>query len=282
MLEIVIETIVDNLKLFPFLFGAYLLLEYLEHKASSRVLERIAKSEKNGPLIGALCGVVPQCGFSAVAANFYAARVITRGALIAIFLSTSDEMLPIMLAQSMPLKVILLIIGYKFIFGLICGMMIDFYRKDKPLNADITTLCHEANCPCEKENSLFMAAFFHAFNITVFIFAVTLILNLLIEVVPFSADTVQFLQTPLIGEFFGALFGLIPNCSPSVILTQLYIEGGINLSTMLSGTLTGSGVGILILFKVNRKLKENFKILTLLYICGIVGGLISNLFDLLI
>ena len=241
MLEIFLETLIDNLKLFPFLFAAYLLLEYLEHKASQKTLEKIAKSGKNGPLIGALCGIIPQCGFSAAAANFYAARVITRGTLIAIFLSTSDEMLPIMLAKSMPLKLISAIIGYKFVFGLICGIMIDFYRKNKPLNTDITTLCHEANCPCEKTDSLMKAAFFHSFNITIFIFAVSLILNLLLENLPFNDKSFQFMQTPLISELFSAFFGLIPNCSPSVILTQLYIEGGINLSAMLSGTLTGSG-----------------------------------------
>lgn len=277
MLEIILETLIDNLMLFPFLFAAYLLLEYLEHKATAQTLEKIAKSGRKGPLIGALCGIIPQCGFSAAAANFYAARVITRGTLIAIFLSTSDEMLPIMLAQSIPFKVIAAIIGYKFVFGLICGIMIDFYRKTKPLNVDITTLCHEANCPCEKTDSLMKAAFFHSFNITIFIFAVSLILNLLLENLPFDENNFEFMQKPLISDFLAAFFGLIPNCSPSVILTQLYIEGGINLSTMLSGTLTGSGVGVLVLFKVNRKLKENFKILLLLYVLGISGGLISNL-----
>ena len=279
MLDIFIETLIDNLKLFPFLFAAYLLLEYLEHKASPRTLEWVAKSEKKGAFFGALCGIIPQCGFSAAAANFYAARIITRGTLIAIFLSTSDEMLPIMLAQSMPLNIIIAIIGYKFAFGLICGLLIDFCRKQKPLNADIKTLCHEANCPCEEADSLVKAAFFHSFNITIFIFIVSLILNFSIEVLPFSLSSLHFLQMPLLAELSGAFFGLIPNCSPSVILTQLYIEGGINLSTMLSGTLTGSGVGLLILFKVNRKLKENLKILALLYILGVSGGLISNLFS---
>lgn len=277
MLEIILETIIDNLLLFPFLFEAYLLLEYLEHKASAQTLEKIAKSGRKGPIIGALCGIIPQCGFSAAAANFYAARVITLGTLIAIFLSTSDEMLPIMLAQSLPLKDICLIIGYKFLYGLFCGFLIDFYFGIKPLSTDISSLCHNANCHCEKENSLVKAAFFHAFNITVFIFAVTLALNTVFDFFNISSNNFEFMQKPLISELLAALFGLIPNCSPSVILTQLYIEGSINLSTMLSGTLAGSGVGILILFKINHNLKENVKILVLTYFLGVFGGLISNL-----
>lgn len=277
MLETIVETIIDNLKLFPFLFAAYLLLEYLEHKASERTMNLVAKSERKGPFIGAICGIVPQCGFSAVAANFYAAHIITLGTLVAIFLSTSDEMLPVMLAQSLPLKTIAVIVGYKFVYGLICGLMIDSCLKTQSLHADISSLCRNENCPCEKENSLVYAAFFHAAKITVFIFAVSLILNIGMEYVSFSGNQGSILTAPLTGEFVGALFGLIPNCSSSVILTQLYMEGSINLSTMLSGTLSGSGVGILVLFKINHNLKQNFKILLLVYILGVIGGIISNL-----
>ena len=178
MFEIILDTVVDNLKLFPFLFAAYLLLEYLEHKASEKTMNLVAKSEKKGPLIGAVCGVVPQCGFSAVAANFYAAHIITLGTLVAIFLSTSDEMVPIMLAQSIPLETIFGIVGYKFVYGLICGLMVDFCLKSQSLKADISSLCRNENCPCEKEDSLIYAAFFHAFKITIFIFGVSLALNI--------------------------------------------------------------------------------------------------------
>lgn len=281
MLEIFLETLVDNLKLFPFLFAAYLLLEYLEHKASAQTLEKIVKSEKMGPLIGAVCGIIPQCGFSAAAANFYAARVISLGTLMAIFLSTSDEMLPVMLAQSMSLKTISLIISYKFVYGLICGILLDFCIKSTPHKVEITEICHNANCSCERENSLIKAAFFHAINITIFIFFIALVLNLAFKNLPLSEGVLQFMQKPLISDVLAALFGLIPNCSPSVILTQLYIADSINLSTMLSGTLTGSGVGILILFKINRNLVENFKIMLLIYFFGVSGGLMSNLFTFL-
>lgn len=280
MLDILLDTVVDNLKLFPYLFAAYLLLEYLEHKASDKTLALVSKSEKKGPLIGAICGIVPQCGFSAAAANFYAARIITLGALIAIFLSTSDEMVPIMLAQALPFKTISVIVCYKFVYGLICGVLVDFCLPTKPLKADISSLCKNENCPCEEDDSLLKAAFFHSVKITMFIFAVSLILNFGMENFALGGAFAEIMKTPLLGELLSALFGLIPNCSPSVILTQLYVEGGINLSTMLSGTLVSSGVGILILFRINRNLKENLKIIALLYVCGVLGGLISYLFSL--
>lgn len=280
MLEVFTETLIDNLKLFPFLFAAYLLLEYLEHKASEKTLRLVQNSQKEGPFIGAACGIIPQCGFSAAAANFYAARVITIGTLMAIFLSTSDEMVPIMLAKSLPLKTIIAIVGYKFLYGLICGLIIDFFIKNQKLQADISSLCRNENCPCEKADSLIYAAFFHAFGITVFIFAVSLVLNICMEFLPASISWAQILKTPLIGEFLSAFIGLIPNCSSSVILTQLYLENSINLSSLLSGTLVASGVGVLVLFRINRNLKDNLKILILLYVCGIFGGLISNLFPI--
>ena len=277
MLEILLETLIDNLKLFPFLFAAYLILEYLEHKASAKTLQFVQKSEKKGPLICALCGIIPQCGFSAAVANFYAARIVTLGTLIAVFLSTSDEMMPIMLAQSLPLKTVFMLVVYKFVYGLVCGILLDFCCKTKPLEADIKALCQSEHCPCDEDDSLFRAALFHSIKIAIFIFIVTLCLNLGMEYISFSKNFTSALKTPLISELLGALFGLIPNCSSSVILTQLYIENSINLSTMLSGTLVGSGVGILVLFRMNRNLRENLKILALLYACGIFGGLISNL-----
>lgn len=278
MLELFLETLIDNLKLFPFLFAAYLLLEYLEHKASEKTLNIVCNTKKEGPLIGSLCGIIPQCGFSAAISNFYAARIVTLGTLIAVFLSTSDEMIPIMIAESMPFKNIAIIVCYKFLYAMICGIIIDFCFKKSSFKVDIGSLCKNENCPCEKEDSLIEAAFFHSFKIAVFIFFITFVFNLSIEFFPINGDFSKILQTPVISECLSALFGLIPNCSSSVIITQLYIDGTINLSSMLSGTLTGSGVGILILFRINRNLYENLKILALLYVCGVAGGILSNLF----
>ena len=182
-----------------------------------------------------------------------------------------------MLAQSVPLNTIFMLIVYKFIYGLFCGILVDFCLRSKPLKADISALCKDENCPCEKDPSIVKAAAFHSIKITLFIFAVTLCLNFGMEYISLSEPLKNALKMPLLSEILSALFALVPNCSSSIILTQLYIEESINLSTMLSGTLVGSGVGLLVLFRMNRHLKENLKILLILYLCGVSGGLISNL-----
>ena len=281
MLEILAETLIDNIKIFPFLFITYLFLEYLERKTSDKTTAVIQKATKAGPLVGAVLGVLPQCGFSVVAANLFAARVITLGTLLAIFLSTSDELLPILISYEAPLSLIALIIGYKAACGIIFGYLIDFtFKKHRSLPApDIETLCQNEHCHCEENEPLWKPALYHSVRITLFILAVSLILNLLLQFYGNSANWAQILQYPLLGEIFSALIGLIPNCSASVILTQMYILNYIDFSTMMSGSLVSGGVGLLVLFRVNRPLKQNLKIIALLYICGLLGGLCSNLLE---
>lgn len=281
MLEILAETLIDNIKIFPFLFITYLFLEYLERKTSDKTTAVIQKATKAGPLVGAVLGVLPQCGFSVVAANLFAARVITLGTLLAIFLSTSDELLPILISYEAPLSLIALIIGYKAACGIIFGYLIDFtFKKHRSLPApDIETLCQNEHCHCEENEPLWKPALYHSVRITLFILAVSLILNLLLQFYGNSANLTQILQYPLLGEMFSALIGLIPNCSASVILTQMYILNYIDFSTMMSGSLVSGGVGLLVLFRVNRPLKQNLKIIALLYICGLLGGLCSNLLE---
>lgn len=274
-MDILIDTVIDNLKLFPFLFITYILLEYMEHKTSDKAAEFIRKADKGGPLVGALFGALPQCGFSVVASNFYAARIISLGTLIAVYLSTSDEMLPILISNAVSFKLIAAILAYKAACGMIFGYAINFiwhkYRTRE--NIDIEQLCENENCHCEE--GIIKPALYHSVRITLFIFVVTLILNFAITYSNISALT-SYLQIPLLGELLSALIGFIPNCSSSVILTQLYLENYINIGTLLSGSLVSSGVGILVLFRVNRRLKENILILTVLYICGILGGLFSH------
>ncbi|MBR1398627.1 MAG: arsenic efflux protein [Alphaproteobacteria bacterium] len=278
--DILFETIIDNLKIFPFLLVAYLLLEWLEKKTSPASLAFIRKSGKYGPVVGSLCGIVPQCGFSVMAANFYAAGIITLGTLMAIFLSTSDEMLPILLSQSIPPKIIATILAYKFLCGLIFGSLVDFAGKNKLNSVAINSLCENEHCRCNEESGILKPAIYHSIKITLFIFAVSFIFNLAMENFADSAEVVAVLKTPLLGEMTSGIIGLVPNCSASIILTQLYIEGAINISTMLSGTLVSGGVGILVLFRVNRHIRENIFIVFLLYLFGVTGGLISNLFAL--
>ena len=281
MWDMLAETLIDNIKIFPFLFVTYLFLEYLERKTSDKTTAAIQKATKAGPLAGAVLGVLPQCGFSVVAANLFAARVITMGTLIAIFLSTSDELLPILISYEAPLSLIAVIVGYKAVCGMMFGYLIDFtlqkkYNLPKP---DIETLCQNEHCHCEENEPLWKPALYHSVRITLFILAVSLILNFLLQFCGNSANLTQILQYPLLGEMFSALIGLIPNCSASVILTQMYILNYIDFSTMMSGSLVSGGVGLLVLFRVNRPLKQNIKIIALLYICGLVGGLCSNLLE---
>ena len=281
MWDMLAETLIDNIKIFPFLFVTYLFLEYLERKTSDKTTAAIQKATKAGPLAGAVLGVLPQCGFSVVAANLFAARVITMGTLIAIFLSTSDELLPILISYEAPLSLIAVIVGYKAVCGMIFGYLIDFtlQKKHNLPKPDIETLCQNEHCHCEENEPLWKPALYHSVRITLFILAVSLILNFLLQFCGNSANLTQILQYPLLGEMFSALIGLIPNCSASVILTQMYILNYIDFSTMMSGSLVSGGVGLLVLFRVNRPLKQNIKIITLLYICGLVGGLCSNLLE---
>ncbi|MDO4162342.1 MAG: putative manganese transporter [Pseudomonadota bacterium] len=276
MWEIVAETLLDNLKIFPFLFATYLFLEYLEHKTSDKTTALIRRADKAGPVIGSILGVLPQCGFSVVAANFYAVRLISLGTLIAVFLSTSDELLPILISYDISLKIILLIIGCKIVCGIAIGYLIDaFYHKKRMPR--IETLCNTEHCHCEEYEGIWKPALYHSVKITLFILAVSLLLNIGLHYFDLSGQLAAVLRHPLLGEAAGAILGLIPNCSASVILPQMYIKDYISFSAMLSGSLVNAGVGLLVLFRVNRPMKQNLKITALLFFCGLLGGLCSNL-----
>jgi hypothetical protein len=279
MLEILIETLIENFKLFPFLFITYLLLEYLEHKTTYKNIGFIRKANKSGPLISSILGAIPQCGFSAVAANLYAVRIVTLGTLIAIFLSTSDETIPIMISNGVSPILIMQIIGFKIVCGIFFGYLIDFFAKSSISEnyelSHIKNLCKSECCNCEK--GIVKSALIHSINITLFIFIISLFLNILINRFTHIGLIIYFLQIPILGEVISGLVGLIPNCSASVILTQLYLDGYINLSTLLSGSFVNGGVGILVLFRTNENIKQNIYIVFMLYCCGVLGGLISNL-----
>ena len=280
MLDIIIDTLIDSIKLLPFLFVTYLILEYLEHKTGGKAQNIIKKSGKFGPAIGSLLGIVPQCGFSAAAANFYAGRVISLGTLIAIFLSTSDEMLPILISEAAPISLIGKVILIKFIIGMICGFIIDlfskFYSKEKNMEEEIEHLCEHDHCDCV--HGVVKSAIKHSLNIFVFIIIVSFILNLLIHFI--GEDTISsiFNSNKILGPILASFVGLIPNCASSVILTQLNLSGVIPLSTMISGLLVNAGLGLLVLFRVNNNLKENIFITTLLYVIGVLSGFILSIF----
>lgn len=276
VLHVLEHSLSDTLKLVLFLFLTYLLMEYIEHRTTDKVKKAIYKSGSAGPFIGGLIGAVPQCGFSASAASLYAGRVISLGTLIAIFLSTSDEMLPILISEKADVKLILQIVGMKVVIGMIAGFVIDFIinrtKKSQDNKLKIHDMCEHGHCHCEK--SIWKSALKHTLQIIVFILLVNLVLNCVIEFIGEESLANLFFTKPIIGELVAGLVGLIPNCASSVVITQLFLEGVIGYGAMMSGLLVGSGVGILVLFRVNENLKDNLKILALLYAIGVGSGMI--------
>ncbi len=285
MIHILEHTLMDVIKLVPFLFITYLIMEYIEHKTSESFKNTIKKAGKVGPLFGGLLGAFPQCGFSAAASGLYAGRVITVGTLIAIYLSTSDEMLPILISEKVDVLVILKILGIKIFIGILIGFIVDLFLSrfivTKEDDEGIEHLCHHDHCHCEK--SLIKSAIKHTLQIFVFIFIITLALNLIIHHVGENALSNLILDKKVIGPLLAGIVGLIPNCASSVVITQLYLSNVISFGAMLAGLLVGAGVGVLILFKVNsHRLKENIKILCTLYVLGVLAGIVVELLGVVI
>ena len=282
ILEVLQDTAIDTIKLLPFLFITYLIMEYIEHKTSNKVKDVIKKSGKFGPLLGAIVGVFPQCGFSVSATNLYAGRVITLGTLISVYLATSDEMLPILLTEAVPAGTIFTILGIKLVLGMVAGFIIDFvigmFRKEKVEEQEekIEEICEHEHCHCEE--GIVTSAIKHTLNITIFIFFITLVLNGIIAYI--GEDTIAHFisKNVILGPIVAGLIGLIPNCASSVILTELFISNVISMPVLISGVAVNAGVGLLVLFKTNKNAKENLKIVGLLYIIGVLAGIILELF----
>ena len=278
MLDVIIDALIDSVKLLPFLFITYLIMEYIEHKTSEKARNTIKKSGKFGPLIGSVLGAFPQCGFSVAATNLYAARVITLGTLISVYLSTSDEMIPIFISEGASIATLFKILGIKVLIGMISGFIIDFVlriRKKDNEEERIIDLCEKEHCHCD--HGIFKSALKHTVNIFLFVLIITFIINTIIHFV--GEDTIEgFVQSnPVLGPVLGGIIGLIPNCASSVILTQLYLENVIPAATMISGLLVGAGVGLIVLFKMNKGIKQNLKITALLYAIGVLSGIIMQI-----
>ncbi|MEG0374475.1 MAG: putative manganese transporter [Raoultibacter sp.] len=279
ILHILEHSLLDTVRLVPFLFVTYLAMEALEHKAGNKAEAAIRKAGAAGPAIGGVLGAFPQCGFSAAAATLYAGRVITLGTLFAVFLSTSDEMLPIFIAEQVDPMVILKILGAKVIIGMIMGFLIDagmrIARRSRDNSMHIHELCEQEKCHChDDEGGILRSAIKHTLQVTLFIFIITLALEAIIEGIGEDVLAEFLAANPGLSVFASALVGLIPNCAASVVITELYIEGTIAAGAMMAGLLVSAGVGLLVLFRTNRKLKQNLAILAGLYVTGVVWGLI--------
>lgn len=279
MMDILLDTVIDSVKLIPFLFLTYLVMEALEHSTGKKVQGVIRNAGKVGPLWGGLLGIVPQCGFSAAAASLYAGRVITVGTLVAIFLSTSDEMLPILVSESVSFGTIGRILATKVVIAIISGFVVEFIYvtllKKKEKDMDIHVVCEEEHCSCE--DGILKSAVKHTLTIFFYIFLISLLLNIVIGMVGEDNLSMLFSNVPVVGELIAALIGLIPNCASSVVITQLYIDGVIHSGAMMAGLLVNAGVGLLILYRLNRNWKENAAIISALYGLGVFWGIVIEL-----
>lgn len=274
IIDAIADSLIDSIKLLPFLFLTYLAMEYLEHKAGRKMQEAIRRAGRGGPVIGSILGAFPQCGFSTAASNLYAGRIITVGTLLAIFLSTSDEMLPIMISENVEAAVILKILAVKVIIGMTAGFLFDFILNDRKKEMQIEHLCEQHHCHCEE--GIWKSALHHTLEIFLYIMIISLALNLFIAWIGEDVLADLVLNRPMLGELAAALVGMIPNCASSVAITQLYLDGVLSAGALTAGLLSGSGVGLLVLFRVNDDQRENFKILVLLYVAGVAGGLLVN------
>ena len=306
------HTLEDSILVILVLFFTYLAMEYLEHRAGDKLQQMVEKAGRLGPVIGAAVGVVPQCGFSAAASNLYAGRVITMGTLIAIYLSTSDEMLPVMISAKAPVSLILEILVIKVAVGIAAGFLVDLafgskygahksheVYKDHTVHKDheahkgqedhehhgnkaehndhenhthIHELCEQEHCDCEK--GIFRSALKHTIQVGLFLLLITFALNFLLEIVGEDVLSALLLDRPIAGPVIAGIVGLIPNCAASVAITELYMGGMLGLGSMLAGLLVGAGVGLLVLFRVNHHTMENLKIMGVLYCIGVFAGIV--------
>ena len=272
------HSFLDTLTALPFLFLAYLLMEAAEHYQSANMERAIRRIGKAGPLAGAVLGCVPQCGFSATASNLFAAGLISRGTLLAVFLSTSDEALPMLLGASGGRGMILPLLGTKVLIGVIAGFAVDFWMKKWGRPRELFDLCED--CGCEEEGAgILKPALWHTLHILLYIFLLNLILGVAMELLGEELLGTILLEGSLLQPFVAALAGLIPNCAVSVLLTRLYLAGSLSFGSLLAGLCSGAGLGLAVLVKMNRSRRENFTItLTLYLIAALCGAIIHLLF----
>ena len=275
MLEMLVDILVDNLLLLPFLFPTYLVLEAIEAHAGGALERWLGRARVWGPIAGSLSGAVPQCGFSAAAASLYAGGVITVGTLVAVFLSTSDELIPVLVSKKMPIGLLVKIVGLKIVFGLIAGVAVDAFLRARGARTPaphVEELCAHSRCGCTEHKGIVVPALIHTAEIFFFILIVSGILELALHFAGEDVLKSVVLNKPVLGELLAGLAGMVPNCAVSVAFAQLYAEGGMSAGALMAGSLAGSGLGMLVLFRTHRRLKDNLLILAAVYLFGVVFG----------
>lgn len=276
MLDVLLDALLDTLKMLPFLFGAYVLIEYLEHKASKKMKHKLMHLGPFGPIGGALLGVVPQCGFSVTAANFYSGKIITMGTLVAVFLSTSDEAIPILISHPESFGYLWKMIVIKVLVAIVSGIGIDLVYRfvcHKKEEAHFEEICDHCDC---NHHGIFRSACRHTIETILFIFAINLVLGALIYWIGEDTIGAFLLQDTIFQPFLAGLIGFIPNCASSVILTELFTEGALSFGSTVAGLCAGAGIGLAVLFRTNKHPKQNFLILGLLYVISVGTGLLTD------
>ena len=305
LVDVIADSVLDTLELVPFLFVTYLAMETLEHSTEGRMQGLVARAGHAGPIVGGLLGAVPQCGFSAMAATLYSGGVVTAGTLVAVILSTSDEMVPVFLAHQEPAGRLLSIMLLKVVVGIVVGLLLDAVlhavRHVGNPQPHIHDLCERAHCHCEDDEAgsdaspesdadghgeaerghhhghghwaIVRSAAIHTVQVTGFILLVTFLFGLLIEVMGEDALAQLLGSHPVRATFLAALVGLIPNCGASVAITELYLDGVLAAGPMVAGLLVSGGVGLLVLFRTNRDVRQNVAVTAFIYAVGGVVGL---------
>ena len=274
------HSVIDTLKILPFLFVAFLVIEFLEHKAQDKVKHLFTRAGSAGPLIGTLLGCIPQCGFSVMCSNLYSSGIIALGTLIAVFLSTSDEAVILLAASQNGSFEIFKLISTKMIISLFFGYVIYFIEKKSHKehhHHQSHDLCEHDHCGCEENGGVLRPALIHTVKVFGFLLLFTIIIDLFVSFVGTERLSHLLLSDSVFQPFLSALIGFIPNCASSVLLTHLYIEGTLSFGALIAGLCTNAGAGMLILFRDKTKFKENLKIIGIMYVCAVIPGIILHL-----
>ena len=276
MIDVLLDALFDTIKLIPYLLITFIIIEFMEHKLSNKNKKILTKNKKLGPVIGSFLGGLPQCGFSAMASNLYSSRIITKGTLIAIFLSTSDEMLPIMISEEVNTLFLLKLVAFKILVGVIIGFIVDIIFKSKNEDINIDDICEHDNCNCH-ESGIVLSSIKHTIKTALFVLIANIFIGIIIYFVGEESLKNIILRNNILAYFISSLVGLIPNCASSVIITELYLSNLISLGTLMAGLLPGSGIGLLLLFKNNKTIKDSIIILGIIYLVGVIIGLMIDL-----
>lgn len=307
LVDVIADSLLDTLELVPFLFVTYLAMEALEHSTGGRMEGLVARAGHAGPVVGALLGAIPQCGFSAMAATLFSGGVVTAGTLVAVILSTSDEMVPVFLAHQEPMERLLSIMLLKVVVGMVVGLLVDAVlhavRHVGTPRPHIHDLCERAHCHCEEDEgaeqgepaeqtagnvahghhhhghgrwAIVRSAAIHTVQVTGFILLITFLFGLFIEVLGEDSLAQILGSHPVRATFVAALVGLIPNCGASVAITELYLDGVLGAGPMVAGLLASGGVGLLVLFRTNSNVRQNVAVTAFVYAVGVIVGLVVS------